>query len=57
MSFLGRADGWRLQSVLWEYLQRGVLEVHDLTLPDQDRVYGLMQKFSAEGGTFELVPE
>src|SRR6185437_9663131 len=45
MYLLGRAEGWRLQRVLWDYLDRGALRLHQLSVHEQSRMRELMEKY------------
>lgn len=45
MYFLGDLKGWHGQEALWEFIERGALQVHTSTGPETRRMRVLMEKY------------
>ena len=46
MYLLGHGGGWRLQENLWEWIDNGLLVVHDLSTSERLRTRQLMSKYA-----------
>jgi uncharacterized protein len=42
---LGRDAGWRGQSLLWDMVEKGRLEIHPSTITEARRMHALMEKY------------
>ena len=45
MYFLGRSGEWRLQEVLWDYLDKQILQLHDLRPHGRSQMRSLMKRY------------
>jgi hypothetical protein len=46
MYLAGRHGGWAMQRLLWDYLLRDALTIHNLTAGEVQRMRTLMEKYS-----------
>jgi uncharacterized protein len=45
MYFLYELRGWSAQAVLWQFIERGALELHAADVTEQQRIKALMEKY------------
>lgn len=45
MHFLGKAHGWDAQAGLWQFIRRGVLQLHMPSSPEELRIEALMEQY------------
>jgi predicted nucleic acid-binding protein len=45
MYFLGRSGQWRLQEILWNYLDSEIVQLHELSSPERSQMRATMQQY------------
>lgn len=45
MYFLEGLAGWKTQKILWEFIERNSVELHNLTAREASRIRALMEKY------------